>query len=81
MSEANECYKTAMAEIKATSKGDIPHYFEIETEDLNKLYNNIYMDQSTPTGLVNHVQMNAILYFCRQANENMESMTKDTFVI
>ena len=25
--------------------------------------------------------MNARLYFCRRANENMESMTKDTFVI
>ena len=81
MSEANKCYKTAMAEIKAAGKGDIPHNFEIETEDLTKLYNNIYMDQSTPTGLVNHVQMNVILCFCRRANENMESMTKDTFVI
>ena len=29
----------------------------------------------------NRVQMNARLYFCRRANENMESMTKDTFVI
>jgi hypothetical protein len=39
------------------------------------------MDPSTPTGLANRVQMNARLYFCRRANENMESMTKDTFVI
>ena len=80
-SEANECYKTAMAEIKAAGKGDITHYPELESEDLTKLYNNIYMDPSTPTGLANRVQMNARLYFCRRANENMESMTKDTFVI
>jgi hypothetical protein len=39
------------------------------------------MDPSPPTGLANRVQMNARLYFCRRANENMESMTKDTFVI
>jgi hypothetical protein len=41
-SEANECYKTAMAEIKAAGKGDITHYPEIESEDLTKLYNNIF---------------------------------------
>jgi hypothetical protein len=46
-SEANECYKTAMEEIKSAGKGDITHYSEIETENLTKLYNNIYMDPST----------------------------------
>ena len=70
-----------MAEIKAAGKGNITHYPEKESEDLTKLYNNIYMDPSTPTGLANRVQMNVRLYFCRRANENMESMTKDTFVI
>jgi hypothetical protein len=62
-----------MPEIKAAGKGDITHYPEIETEDLTKLYNNIY--PSTPTCLVHRVQMNASLY------GNMEYMTKDTFVI
>jgi hypothetical protein len=47
-----------MAEIKAAGKGDITHYPEIESEDLTKLYNNIYMDPSTPSGLANRVQMN-----------------------
>jgi hypothetical protein len=50
-----------MAEIKAAGKGDITHYPEIESEDLTKLYNNIYMDPYTPTGLANRVQMNARL--------------------
>ena len=75
LSEANECYKTAMAEMKSAGKGDITHYPEIETEDLPKLCNNIYMDPSAPTGLVNRVQMNARLY------GNIEYMTKDMFVI
>ena len=70
-----------MAEIKAAGKADITHYSEIETEDLTKLYSNIYMDPSTPTGLVHRVQMKARLYFYRQDNENMESITKDTLVI
>ena len=70
-----------MAETKAAGKGDIAHYPELETEDLTKLYNNIYMDPSTPTDLVNRIRMNARLYFCRRANENMESIAKDTFVI
>ena len=64
-----------MAEIKAASKGDITHYPEIETKDLTKLCNNIYMDPSSPTYLANQVKMNASLY------GNMEYMTKDTFVI
>jgi hypothetical protein len=80
-SEANECYKTAMEEIKSAGKGDITHYSEIETENLTKLYNNIYMDPSTITGLANLVQMNLRFYFCQRAYENMESMPKDMFVI
>jgi hypothetical protein len=36
--------KLPMAEIKAAGKGDITHFPEIESEDLTKLYNNIYMD-------------------------------------
>ena len=32
-SEANECFKTAMADIKAAGKGDIEHYPEIEQND------------------------------------------------
>jgi hypothetical protein len=80
-SEANECFKTAMTEIKATGKGDIEHYPEIEQSDLNKIYNSIYLDPNTPTGLADRVQMNVRLCFCRRANENMDSMTKDTFVV
>ena len=79
--EANECFKTALAEIKKAGKGDIEHYPEIEEGDLKKLYQSMYMDPSTPFGLANRVQMNIRLYFCRRANENMESMTKDTFVV
>ncbi|CAG2198541.1 KCTD1_15 [Mytilus edulis] len=79
--DANECFKTAKAEIKSVGKGDIVHYPEIESEDLTKLYNSIYLDPSTPFGLANRVQMNIRLYFCRRANENMESMTKETFVV
>ena len=70
-----------MAEITAAGKGDIEHYPEIEQSDLNKIYNSIYLDPNTPTGLANRVQMNVRLYFCRRANENMDSMTKDTFVV
>ena len=40
-----------MAESKAAGKGDIEHYPEIEQSDLNKIYNSIYLDPNTPTGL------------------------------
>ena len=70
-----------MAKIKAAGKGDIEHYPEIEQNYLNKIYNSIYLDPNTPTGLANRVQINALVYFCRRANENMDSMTKNTFVV
>ena len=38
-------------------------------EDLANMYNNIYMDPSTPTGLANRVQIIVRLYFGRRANE------------
>jgi hypothetical protein len=55
--------------------------FFVRMCDLNKIYNSIYLDPNTPTGLADRVQMNVRLCFCRRANENMDSMTKDTFVV
>lgn len=80
-SDANECFKTAMSEIKTSGKGSVDHYPIIENLDLSKLYNSVFLSPRTPTGLQNRVQMNIRLYFCRRANENMEKMTKTTFIV
>lgn len=77
--DANACFKTAMAEVKASGKGDIEHYPVINNPDLRKLYSSVQFLPHTPVGLANRVQMNIRLYFCRRANENMEKMTKSTF--
>jgi hypothetical protein len=78
---ANEAYKAAQCEIKRSGKASVDHYPKIEDSDLVNLYHSVYLSPNTPTGLLNRVQMNIRLYFCRRANENMYSMTKDTFKI
>jgi hypothetical protein len=78
---ANEAYKAAQCEIKRSGKASVDHYPKIEDSELVNLYHSVYLSPNTPTGLLNRVQMNIRLYFCRRANENMYSMTKDTFKI
>ncbi len=77
--DANECFKTAMAEIKASGKGTVDHYLVINNVDLSKLYNSVEFFPTTLCGLANRVQMNVRLYFCRRACENMEKMKTTTF--
>jgi hypothetical protein len=67
--------------IKAAGKGEVEHYPEMEQADLQKMYGSVHLDCKTPTGLANLVQLNIRLYFCRRGNENMDTMTKTTFIV
>jgi hypothetical protein len=78
---ANESFKTALAELKNAGKGGVDHYPAIEDCDLKKLYSSIHLCPETPSGLLNKVQLDIRLYFCRRGVENMTEMTKDTFSI
>ncbi|XP_062603966.1 uncharacterized protein LOC134265768 [Saccostrea cucullata] len=77
----NESFKTAMAELKKEGRGDVEHYPCIEDCDIKKLYNSVHLSTETPCGLLNKVQMDIRLYFCRRGLENMAQMTKDTFCV
>jgi hypothetical protein len=79
--DANECMKTALKELKQNGQGSINHYPKITDDDLAKLYMSVYLTPNTPSGLLNRVQMNIRLFFCRRANENFDQMTKSTFQI
>ena len=64
--EANELNKTATKEIKEAGKGDVSHYKKISDSDLVLLYHSVHLTPNTPSGLLNRVQMNIRLYFCRR---------------
>ena len=78
---ANENFKTAKRELNQTGKGPTEHYPQINDEDLTKLFMSVYLTPNTPNGLLNRVQINVRLFFCRRANENFEKMTKTTFAV
>lgn len=77
--EANVSYKSAIKELKALGKGSVEHYPRISDTDLKTIYASF--DTCTPKGLIDKVQFDIRLYFCRRGMENMHSMTKDTFAI
>ena len=79
--DSNESYKVAMQEAKAEGKGNIRHTPVISENHRRELYTSLHLNPNTPVGLANKVQFDVRLYFCRRANENMESMTKSTFCV
>ena len=45
--EANECFKAALCEIKKAGKGAVEHYPMITLTDLRKLYSSIYLGRTS----------------------------------
>jgi hypothetical protein len=79
--EANDNFRAALAELKQEGKGDTTHYPHISEADLHKLYSSDELSLNTPRGLFNKVQFDVRYYFCRRGQENIRSMTKDTFKV
>ncbi|XP_070202535.1 uncharacterized protein [Littorina saxatilis] len=79
--DSNESYKVAMQEAKAEGTGNIRHTPVVSENHRRELYTSLHLNPNTPVGLANKVQFDVRLYFCRRANENMESMTKSTFCV
>ena len=75
--ESNACFQNVIVKIRSTVKGHVSHYPEIESEDLSKLYNSFNTD--TPTGLLEKVWMDIMIYFTRRGHENLREMTWETF--
>ena len=76
---ANEAYKAAQKELKTMGKGSIEHYPSIVDSDLKKIGRSF--DTTTPVGLIDKVQFDIRLYFCRRGMQNMHAMTKNTFAV
>ncbi|CAC5389215.1 KCTD1_15 [Mytilus coruscus] len=59
----------------------VDHYPDISEEDLQKLYSDDtpFFDVNTPYGLQFKVWFELMLFLCRRGQENLRTMTKDTF--
>jgi hypothetical protein len=78
---SNDSFKTAMRELKEEGKANTENTPIIQQEDLQKLYNSMFISPETPYGLANKVQFDIRYYFFRRGQENKENMRKDTFEI
>ncbi|XP_056006703.1 uncharacterized protein LOC130050522 [Ostrea edulis] len=79
--DANVSFKAALAELKRIGKGSVQHHPVINESDRQKLYESNQMNPQTPYGLLNKVQFDVRLYFCRRSVENMHIMSKSTFEV
>lgn len=79
--DSNTCFKAVLAETKRVGKGDVEHYPIISESDIQKLYTSMHLSINTPQGLLNKVQFDVRMFFCRRGNENMHGMTKNTFQV
>ena len=80
-SDANVCFMAALAELKRIGKGCFVHHPVINEPARKKLYESISMSLDAPEAILNKVQFNIRLYFCRTSQENMHGMTKSTFEV
>ena len=77
--ETNSCFHNILKKIRSSTKGQVKHHAEIEPEDMKKLYRSI--DSNTPTGLLEKVWIDMMVYFIRRARENQREMTVATFEV
>jgi hypothetical protein len=78
-SDANVCFKAALAELKRIGKDSVVHHPVINKPDRKKLHESINMSLDAPEAFLNKVQFDIRLYFCRRSQENMHGMKKSTF--
>ena len=78
---SNESFKVAMQEIKKAGKAEIDRFPPITEADRQKLYSSLLFNTNTPTGLFNKVQFDVRYYFSRRGMENMDIITKNSFIV
>ena len=78
-SDANVCFKAALAELKRIGKDSVVHHPVINEPDRKKRHESINMSLDAPEALLSKVQFDIRLYLCRRSQENMHGMKKSTF--
>ncbi|CAG2234023.1 KCTD1_15 [Mytilus edulis] len=79
---ANDAFKAMCKKMRQEGKGKIQHKPSIQKGDIVKLYNHPRVfNPNIPTGLLNKVFFELILYFCRRGQENLRDLKVSDFDI
>lgn len=80
--KSNEVYKAVLVSLKKEGHGETEHKEPVSSDDLKKLYDHpIVFSTENPTGLLNKVFFEIMLYLCRRGRENLRAQKRDTFAI
>ena len=77
--DADSLFINILRDIKATGKGEIELYPEIEPDDIRKLYASF--DNSTLAVMQEKVSFDIIFYLCHRGRENLRKMTKSSYYV
>ncbi|XP_071122342.1 uncharacterized protein KIAA1958-like [Mytilus edulis] len=79
---ANDAFKAMCKKMRQEGKGKIQHKPSIQKGDIVKLYNHPRVfNPNIPTGLLNKVFFEVMLYFCRRGQENLRDLKVSDFDI
>ncbi|CAG2195428.1 Dixin [Mytilus edulis] len=79
---ANDAFKAMCKKMRQEGKGKIQHKPSIQKGDIVKLYNHSRVfNPNIPTGLLNKVFFEVMLYFCRRGQENLRDLKVSDFDI
>jgi len=76
-------FQAVSVDLKRKGLAKVDHYPDISDEDLKKLFSgdSPVFDTNTPCGLQQKVWFEVMLFLCKMGQENLRTMTKDTFQI
>ena len=82
-SSCAETYKAKVKQLKRTGFGSVEHKSVIGDNDLAKLkaHDCFAFNINTPCGLQNKVWFDLMYFMIRRGQENLRSMTKQTFAV
>ena len=80
-SYSSKVFKASVVDLRRQGLGTTQHHPAITKADMIKLYSGdtFVFDIHTPNGLLNKVWFEILYYLCRRGQENLRTMTKETF--
>lgn len=78
----NAAFKAMCKKMREEGKGKVQHKVPIEKGDIFKLYTHPRVfNTDTPSGLLNKVFFEIMIYFCRRGQENLRAMKPSDFEV
>lgn len=80
---STKVFKASVVDLRRKGVGTVQHHLAITKADMEKLYSGdtFVFDTDTPNGLLNKVWFEIMYFLCRRGQENLRTMTKETFAL